>query len=272
MVTAIKSKLESFWYRAIVKNIVSLSKLGRTSIRGEADSGLNFDYMYRNDPKGITTFGRFVDKLLLNLPSVKATRNRKEIIIKIMQNEIANNLVLSKKTRILDIASGPARYLVELINNANQDNIEVLCIDKDRKSLNFGKILAGRKPIRYAKVDVLNARHLKRLSKSISWKPSIVLISGLFEYKEDSFVKKILREVYDNIDYDGLFVFISQVDNPSKKLMREVCVTSEGKSWELIYRKPEVFRRWLLDFGFKNVIVSVDKWGMYEFCTCRKYK
>ena len=272
MVTEIKSKLEHFWYRTILKNIISLSKLGRTSISGEADSGLNFDYMYRNDPGGVTAFGRFVDKLLLNLPSVKATRNRKEIIIKIIQNEIANNLVLNNKTRILDIASGPARYLVELINNSNQDNIDVLCIDKDRKSLNFGKVLAGRKPIRYAKADVLDTRHLKRLSRMISWKPNIVLISGLFEYKNDAFVKKISKEVYDNLDYDGLFIFISQVDNSSKKLMQEVCLTSEGKSWELIYRKPDVFRRWLLEFGFKNVIVSVDKWGMYEFCTCRKYK
>ena len=271
-IAELKSKLEGFWYGKILKNLFSLSKLGRTSMKGAADSGLNFDHMYRKNPKGITPFGKFVDSLLLNLPSVQATRHRKDIIVKILQNEIANNLIFNKKSRILDLASGPARYLVELVNEYNQNNIEVLCIDKDRRSLNFGKILAGNKPIRYAKADVLKTGHLKTLSKKISWIPNIILISGLFEYKDDSFVKRILNEIFDFIDYDGLLLFISQVDNPSKKLMSKLCITSEGKKWELMYRRPETFRRWLLDLGFKNVIISVDKWGMYEFCTCRKYK
>ncbi|MFC1674883.1 class I SAM-dependent methyltransferase family protein [Candidatus Omnitrophota bacterium] len=269
--TNIKTKIEDFWYRKIIKNILSLSKLGRTSIKGAADSGLNFDHMYRAKPKGITSFGRFVDKVLLNLPSVKATRNRKEIVIKILQNEIANNLYLKRKTRIVDVASGPARYLTELIDGSNQHNVEVLCIDKDIRSLNFGKILAGDKPIRFTKADVLRIKHLKRLSKKIAWIPNIVLLSGLLEYKDDDFVLQILRDIHNSISYDGLLLFISQVDNPSKKLMSKVCVTSEGNRWELVYRKPEIFRKWLLDLGFKNVIISVDQWGMYEFCTCRKY-
>lgn len=267
----IRDKLENFWYKTILKNIFSLSKLGRTSIKGQADSGLNFDHMYRNKPKGITSFGKFVDKLLLNLPSVKATRNRKNIIVKILQNEIANNLMLRKKTRILDIASGPARYLIELLDGYKQKDIEVLCLDRDRRSLRFGKILAGKKPIRYAKIDVFKPKHLKYLAKKINWQPNIILSSGLFEYLEDPPVKNTLKEVFNNIDKDGLFIFISQTNNPSKKLMSKICKTSDGKSWELIYRTPEIFREWLLDTGFKNVIISTDSWGMYEFCTCKKY-
>ena len=271
MILNIKSKLEEFWYQHIIRNIISLSKLGRASMRGDADSGLNFDYMYRNRPRGITAFGKFVDRVLLNLPSVKATRRRKEIIIKILKNEIENNLVLKRKSKILDIASGPARYLVELISEYSQDDIEVLCIDKDRKSLNFGRILAGSKPVRYTKADVLKTKHLKRLGKKISWIPNIIICSGLFEYKDDGFVKRVLKEVYENINNDGLFIFISQVDNPTKNLMSKLGSTSEGRRWELIYREPEIFRRWVLDLGFRNVIISVDIWGMYEFCTCRKY-
>jgi SAM-dependent methyltransferase len=267
-----KSKLERIWYQGVLKRIISLSKLGITSIKGEADSGLNFDHMYKNSPEGKTLFGKFVDRLLLNLPSVKATRNRKEIIVRILKNEIENNLILKKKTRILDIASGPARYLIELLDKNDQKDIEVLCIDKDKRCLKFGKNLAGNKPIRYAKLDVFKTGHLKRLGKRISWIPNIILSSGLFEYTDDTSVKRILKETHDNIDQDGLFIFISQVDNPSKRLMSNVCTTSQGKRWELIYRKPEVFREWLLRIGFRNVIISVDKWGMYEFCTCRKYK
>lgn len=271
-IKAIIEKADDFWYKRILKNILFLSKLGKTSIEGESDSGINFDHMYQNAPAGANIFGVFIDRVLLNLPSVKATRNRKEIIIKILQNEVANNLILKRKARILDIASGPARYLVELLSGYNQDQIEILCIDKDRKSLNFGKILSRGKPIRYARADVLKSEHLKNLAKKISWLPNIVLISGLFEYKSDVFVKRVLSEVHSSLENDGLFIFVSQVDNPSKKLMSKICTTSEGKRWELVYRNPETFRRWLLDLQFRDVIVSVDKWGMYEFCTCRKHK
>ena len=266
-----KEKIENFWYQRILKNIILLSKLGRTSIKGAADSGLNFDHMYRNKPKGVNAFGKFVDRLLLNLPSVKATRNRKQIIIKILENEISNNLILNKKSRIVDIASGPARYLSELINETNQDDIEVLCIDKDRRSLNFGKILASTKPIRFVKADVLKTKHLQRLSKKIFWHPNIVLCSGLFEYKNDEFVLKVLKQVYENIEKGGLFILISQTDNPSRKLMGKLGTTSNGKRWELIYRDPDQLRRWVLGLGFRDVIISVDRWGMYEFCTCRKH-
>ena len=265
-----KSKIENFWYQNILKNLLNLSKLGRTSIKGDADSGINFDHMYQNIPQGQNIFGAFIDKVLLNLPSVKATRNRKDIIIKILKNEVLNNLVLKKKTRILDIASGPARYLVDLVSGFAQNEIEVLCIDKDRRSLDFGKILAGSKPVRYAKIDVSRTRHLQRLGKRIKWAPNIILCSGLFEYKEDEFVDRILREVGRNIDQDGLFVFISQTANPTKKLMGKLGSTSEGKRWELIYRNPEHFRKWVLNLGFRDVIISVDSLGMYEFCTCRK--
>lgn len=267
----IKNRFEDFFYKKIVRPILLLSKLGRTSVFGNADSGLNFDHMYRKKPKGITVFGKFVDKVLLNLPSVEATRHRKDIIIKILQNEIANNIVEGKKTKIVDIASGPARYVTELITNSNQEEIEVLCLDRDRRSLNFGKVLAGKKPIRYARADVSKTEKLSKLSKRVSWEPNVVISSGLFEYLDDNVVKKILKDIYENLEKGGIIVFITQKSNPSKKLMSKVCHTQDGSSWELIYRDPEKIRIWLIESGFKAVLVSVDSWGMYEFCTGRKY-
>lgn len=262
--------MEDFFYKKFLRSILMLSKLGRTSMKGNADSGLNFDHMYRRMPKGITSFGKFIDSILLNLPSVQATRNRKEIIIKILENEIANNIIENKKIRIVDIASGPARYLAEIINEYNQDKIEVLCLDRDRRSLNFGKILSANKPMRYAKADIFKLRHLKKFSDKISWRPNIIVSSGLFEYLNDYDVKKILSDVHKNIENGGLFIFATQNDNPSKKLMEKVCTTQNGQSWQLNYRDPKKLRKWIIDAGFKNPIVSVDRWNMYEFCTGRK--
>ena len=58
--------------------------------------------MYRNKPKGINFFGKLLDSILLSLPSVKATRVKKKIIIKILQNEVANNIILDCQGYLID--------------------------------------------------------------------------------------------------------------------------------------------------------------------------
>lgn len=263
--------IDVIYYEKILRPLLLLSKLGRSSVLGRADSGLNFDHMYKNKPKGITAVGKFVDRVLLNLPSVQATRARKDIIVKILQNEILNNAALQQKTRIVDIASGPARYLSDILNNHGQDSIEVLCIDRDRRSLNFGKTLAQKKPMRFIRADIFRTNRLQRLSLRSRWLPNVAICSGLFEYLEDAGVKKILNDIFQNLDDGGLLVFASQKDNPSKRLMARVCKTQNGSAWELFYRNPELFRTWLLNAGFRAAIVNVDRWGMYEICTARKY-
>jgi len=250
--------------------VFSASKLGNSTVKGHADSGLNIDHMYRKSPKGISFFGRFLDSILLNLPSVKATRVKKDIIIKILQNEVANNVVLGKKTRIIDLASGPARYLVDLINESNHGSIEALCLDSDKRSINYGKILAHKKPIRYTKANVFRLGALKHFSDRVHWIPNVVIATGFFEMQKDDVVKMFLNDINKHLDTGGLILFTGQADNPSKKLMKYVGKTQAGGAWELYLRQPETFRKWLLDAGFRDVIISLDQLGMYEYCTGRK--
>ena len=257
-------------YKKIVKSILSISKLGRNVIGGNADSGLNIDHMYRNRPKGITRVGKVIDRVLLKLPSVKATRYKKDIIVKILHNEIANNILLKRKTKILDIASGPARYIVDAITSYDKDKIEVLCLDSDRKSINFGKVLAGKMPIRYTKVNVFKLRHLKFLSKRISWVPNIIITTGFFEMLPDNIFYNMLKDAYTHIEKDGLMLFTSQADNPSKKLMAKIGKKQDGESWNMFFRAPEFLRETMIGLSFRDVIISVDQWGMYEYCTGRK--
>ena len=101
--------VEDIFYKKIIRPIMYKSTLGKNSIDGFADTGFNFEYMYKNVPSGDGVVGRFVDRILLNLPAVQATRNRKETIKKILRREVLHNSRHNKKTRILDIASGPAR-------------------------------------------------------------------------------------------------------------------------------------------------------------------
>lgn len=271
MIKKIFDKLEDFIYKKIIRNIVFISRIGRRSMFGYADTGLNFDYIYRNQAKGYTRLGKTVDKILLNLPAAKATRFRKDKIVGILREEVNKNKNQGVKTRIVDIASGPARYIVELITEDIENYVEALCLDIDRLSLIYGKKIAGKKPILYKKSNVLRiSPHHKRFSQKKNWRPNVIVASGFYEYLDDKTAISSLKTIKDFLETNGLLLLITQRDNPNRKLIEKLGVTKSGKRWILFYREPPVIEKWLRDIGYRHIEIEVDPWRMYVFYKGRK--
>lgn len=270
----IRDFLDDFLYKQILRRIFLLSKLGQQSILGEASTGYNFDHMYENKPEGKFLVGRLIDRIVLNFPSVQATRNRKKNIIKILSDEIENLRILNRPVRIIDAACGASRYMIELNDMYRDFACEVIGVDYDRKSLKLGSFLAQKYRIdesrlRLVKGNVFHLQHLKNFGARINWRPNIVVASGLIDYLDDNKVRLVFTEVYQGIENGGLFLFSSQESNPSRKLMEKICRTNEGP-WIIHYRKPAILRQWLLEAGFRDVAIGKDKWNMYNLCTARK--
>src|SRR3989338_6037770 len=107
----LKQQIDDFVYKKIIRSLLLTSCFGRKSVLGRSESGVNFEYMYDNKSHGYTWLGKLVDRILLNLPAVKATRNRKDSILKILKNEIKDNIIREIHTKIVDIGSGFIYYL-----------------------------------------------------------------------------------------------------------------------------------------------------------------
>ena len=250
-----------------------MSKLGYGCVVEGAESGENFEHIYNNKPQGVFLIGTFIDKILLNLPSVRATRARKEEIKKILRNEISHNRSAGRKTRVLDLASGGARYLRELKAEHEDGDIESLCIDKNMRCVNLGRSLAGRenvKNLKFVRGDIFRMGHLKTISQQIDWKPNVIIASGLFIYFNDQTVERILNEIYQFLPPKGIVIFQSYENLSSRKLMRKTSVTSSGDQWTLYYRKPEFWKELLNNIGFKDISISRDEWQMNNVCSARK--
>jgi SAM-dependent methyltransferase len=270
----IRESLENLFYKKIVRNLLLLSNLGRRSATGEAATGYNFDYMYENKAHGFFGIGLLIDKILLNLPAVQATRNRRSNIVKILSNEIQNNKLKGKTTRILDLACGAGRYLNDIARVYPNDKVEIVGVDLDNKSLELAKSLSEKEgvtkdQIRFIKGNVFKLSILKKLGKHIEWRPNIVIASGLTVYIDDDKVINMIKQIYDGLDKNGLVLIDSQESNPSRKLMEKALKTKEG-AWTLYYRPAEQWRQWLNEFGFQNIVVSRDPWQMYNICSARK--
>lgn len=271
MFKKIHSRVEDFFYTRILRPLIFTSRLGRRSMFGYGNSGLNIDYIYRNVPSGYTKFGKVVDRILLNLPAAKATRARKDKIIKILKGEIQKNNSQNKKTKIVDLASGPARYLVDLYDQENKKgNIEVVCIDKDISSIKLGKKLTVDSPFLYTKGDVFKVQKYKKMSEKHSWVPNVVIVSGFYEFLEEDLVKKSLSQIFEQMDSDGLLLLVTQIDNPSKKLLEKLGKTKNKKAWKLIFRDPATTIKWMKQVGYKNINFEIDPWKIYVYYTGRK--
>lgn len=264
---------DNFFYKKILKNLLRVSTLGRGFVVTGAEAGTNFEYIYDNDPSGKFLIGKYVDKALLNLPSVQATRQRKDEIKAIVWNEIQNNKMKGMKTKVLDLASGGARYLRELKEDHMNGFVESVCVDRDRKCILMGEELLMKEKvsgIRFLQGDVFKSQKLKTLSEKMAWQPNIVIASGLFIYFDNATVEKIISEIHKILSPKGVLIFTSYENIRSRKLMRKTMATSDGNRWILYYRKPDYWRNILYATNFENVFVSRDKWLMNNVCFARK--
>lgn len=265
-------KIERFFYNRILRGLLFTSRLGRKSMMGYADSGINFDYIYRNVAVGYTRFGKIIDRALLSLPAAKATISRKDTIVKILREEINKNITCKRKTRIVDLASGPARYISEAIDETNKEHVEVLCLELDRRSIEFGKRISLDKPILYKKANILKiGSRYKIVSDKVRWLPNLIMISGFVEYqKNESLVLDLLRNIYKHLEDSGTIFLITQMGSPNRRLTEKLGTTKEGKEWKLYYRDPGMLSSLLDEVGFKNIKITPDRWSMYVYCQGEK--
>ncbi len=266
-------RVSNFFYRVFLKNLLRLSKLGKGFIVEGAESGENFEHIYNNKAEGFFLIGSLIDRILLNLPSVKATRERKNEIKKILSLEIRRNWASGKKTRVLDLASGGARYLRELTRDHGDDLVESFCVDKNKNCVLMGRQFVMKDSLvnlRFFRGNVFRLEHLKALSRKIKWQPNVVIASGFFIYFNDKTVESLLMEIRQILAEGGLIIFQSYERLTSRKLMRKTSKVSTGEQWTLYYRKPEFWHTLLYKLKFADVLVLRDQWLMNNICVARK--
>jgi 8-amino-7-oxononanoate synthase len=264
------SRIEKFFYLRILRPLIFTSRIGRRAILGRAGRGLFVEYVYQDKASGYNKFGYLIDKILLRLPTAKATKEKKDQIMKIVQEEITKNTLNNKVTKIADLGSGSARYLIELSKDKTKDQVQSICLDIDKSSLNYGRQIAKGYPIEYRLGNIIRLNHYKRLSQKINWKPNIVIVSTCYEFLSDGIVRASLEEIYKIIDSGGLLIIVSQSRNPNKKLFDNLATLKDDKPWNVYYRKPNTIKKWMMESGFKNIQISLDRYGMYCYSVGRK--
>ena len=253
-----------------IKTVGRLSSGISMSFKYGFTSGLMLDYIYENQPSGKTPIGKWIDRLYLENPGWEAIRKRKHNLIKHLKLAIEDNKRKNEKNYVLDVASGPARYLIETLKEEINTDISAVCQDIDLRWVEAGEKIAakeGVKNISYQKGDAFDIESLA----GISPRPNIIISSGFYDWiTDDELVKKSLYIIYEILPLGGKIIFTNQAGHLSLDLVSKTFLDFTGRPLVMKTRPIELINSWAKNAGFANLITSTDKWGLYSVSSGEK--
>ncbi len=225
------------------------------------DSGVTLDYVYKNEPSGSNFFGKMVDKNYLKSIGWRGIRERKSNIIQTIQDKIKILHDRGEKVRILDIAGGPARYLIEIADQ-NRD-VEVHVRDYQEQNVQEGKTLAkerGLDNITYTQSDAFDKSNYNKEE----YAPNIVIISGVFElFSDNSLIQNAIEGVASIMQNESFLVYTGQPWHPQLEQIANVLGNHQDEKW-IMRRRSQYELDHLFDIsGFKKEGMLVDDWGIF---------
>src|SRR5574337_1250594 len=171
--------------RLLLKTVGRLSDGVRLGWRTGFDSGATLDYVYENRPRGITPLGRLIDRRYLDSIGWRGIRRRKIHLEKALQESIGALRAEQKPVRVLDIAAGHGRYVLETLQKLPGMEISARLQDWDPRNVEAGRELARRmnlSGVTHARGDAYDREALV----AIVPRPTIAIVSGLYELFADN--------------------------------------------------------------------------------------
>jgi len=251
----------------------SISKLGFLS-KGMSignkygfDSGVTLDHVYANRPEGKTFIGKFIDKQYINSIGWRGIRQRKTNMISALQSKINRLTTEGKKVEILDIAGGPARYLVEIAKQ--NPSVEIHVRDYQEQNVEEGRALAKEMEVENISYEVCDAFDLSSYEE-VGFTPNIVIVSGVFElFSSNALIANAMRGIAKLIEKDGYLLYTGQPWHPQLELIANVLGNHQQEKWIMRRRSQYELDTLFSEHGFHKEKMLIDDWGIFTVSTAQ---
>ena len=256
--------------RAGMKTGGRLSKGIGLGWRTGFDSGLTLDYVYENQARGLTPLGRLIDRNYLNSPGWRGIRERKKNLEKVLRRVIERVHADGLPVRIVDIASGGGRYLLETMRSLPEIPRPALLRDYKQENVDAASRFAGELGLTNVTVEIGNAFDRASLA-SITPRPTIAIVSGLFElFPENAGVLESLRGLANVLEPGGYLVYTNQPWHPQVEFIARVLRNREGQPWIMRRRTTAEMDELVSVAGFEKSAMEVDEWGMFTVSVAQR--
>ncbi|MBL8876848.1 MAG: bifunctional alpha/beta hydrolase/class I SAM-dependent methyltransferase [Phycisphaerae bacterium] len=234
------------------------------------DSGVTLDYVYENKAKGFTPIGRLVDYFYLNSIGWRGIRVRRENLENVLRQSMESLHKDGRPIRILDIACGAGRYVLESMAANSGFASSAVLRDYKPENLDAAKQHAERLNLQAVTFECADAFDRDSLSR-IEPKATVAIVSGLYElFPENEPLRCSLDGLSDAVEVGGYLIYTCQPWHPQMEFIARGLTNREGKPWIMRRRTQAEMDELVRAAGFEKVSQEIDQWGIFTVSVARR--
>jgi SAM-dependent methyltransferase len=185
-------------------------------------------------------------------------------MLEMLERAIALTRQRGEPVRILDIAAGPGRYVLEAINRHTDVDISAVLCDRDAGGLAFGRELAesmGVRRVAYKQSDAFDPQAIAAHQP----RPNLTIVSGLYElFPENNGVLQSLRGLAQAVTGHGLLIYTNQPWHPQQEMIARVLPNRDGQPWVMRCRTQAEMDQLVASVGFRKTEMLIDDDGIFS--------
>ena len=267
--------IKGSWFNLCKRSFNTLGQLSDGLKLGKQtgyNSGRTLDYIYQNKPSGKFLIGKFFDKCYLQSPGWVGIRQRKVNLEKMIGRAVSQLKQENKPIRILDVAAGKGRYLLDVI--AKTDGIDsVVLRDYCAENVQEGTELIHKRnlqdKVKFEQADAFDVAQ----TSAVRPQPTLAVVSGYYEiFPQNEPVEKSLKGIAAAMEKDGLLVYTAQPYHPQLELIARTLrdLENPAKMWVMRARTQGEMDFLVEKAGFVKESEVIDGNGMFSVSIARK--
>ena len=265
--------LKGIWFGLQKAGMYTLGRLSdgmRIGWKTGHNSGDSLDYVYENKVRGITPIGRMIDRAYLKAVGWRAMRERQGILEASLRNTIQAVVDSGESVRVMDIATGRGRYVLDILDEFRDADITALLRDRSPYSLQEGRKLASSMQldnVTYEEGDAFNTESLLAADPA----PNIIIVSGLYElFPSNEPILASLRGLGGLVQPGGYLIYTCQPWHPQIEEIARTCVDWDGKPWVMRRRSQAEIDELVSSVGFEKIDMGIDTNGISTVSVARR--
>lgn len=230
------------------------------------DSGSTLDYVYRDQADGHGALGRFIDRNYLDSIGWRGIRQRKLHAEELLRLAMARLRHEGREVRIVDIAAGHGRYILESLQGVQPLPESILLRDYSDINVRDGSALIQQKGLgqiaQFVKGDAFDQADLATLSPN----PTLAVVSGLYElFPSNAMVGDSLAGLAAAVPPGGYLVYTGQPWHPQLELIARALTSHRGgQAWVMRRRSQAEMDQLVEAAGFRKITQRIDEWGIFS--------
>lgn len=236
------------------------------------DSGSTLDFVYRNQGESKNFLGNIIDQQYLNAIGWRGIRIRKQHIEQLLAKYAQVLNKQRKDIRILDIAAGHGRYILDAVSQLPTAPKSVLLRDYSQLNVDSGTaLIQERKLDNIAQFELGDAFDTASLAK-VKPKPNLVIVSGLYElFSDNDLLRQSLTGIHQAMLQGGFLIYTGQIWHPQQEFIaRALTSHRQGDAWVMRLRSQAEMDALVEQAGFKKVDQCIDEFGIFTVSVAQK--